>query len=101
VALSCVLAWLLITAAVAMFVMEPRKATGVAALFCFVAGAFWLFDALEGCDATGKLSPKWPERLVCPLLHEWLRRTANQESESMRVHMRLLTATSLTCDFGI
>jgi hypothetical protein len=38
--LSCVLAWLLITAAVAMFVMEPRKATGVAALFCLVVGAF-------------------------------------------------------------
>jgi hypothetical protein len=38
----------------------------------------------EGCNATGKLSLKWPERLVCPLLHERLRRTANQESESMR-----------------
>jgi hypothetical protein len=31
-----------------MFVMEPRKATGVAALFCLVTGAFWLFDALRG-----------------------------------------------------
>jgi hypothetical protein len=38
--LSCVLAWLLITAAVAMFVMERRKATGAAALFCLVVGAF-------------------------------------------------------------
>jgi hypothetical protein len=37
---SCVLAWLLLTAAAAMFVMEPRKATGVATLFCLVVGAF-------------------------------------------------------------
>ena len=36
--ISCVLAGLIIAAAVTMFVMEPRKAIGVAAAFCWVAG---------------------------------------------------------------
>jgi hypothetical protein len=39
------LASLIIVAAVTMFVMEPRKAIGVAAAFCLVAGALWLYDA--------------------------------------------------------
>jgi hypothetical protein len=45
-AFSCVLAGLLIV--VAVFVMEPRKAVGVAAAFCLVAGVLWLYDALRG-----------------------------------------------------
>jgi hypothetical protein len=40
--LSCVLAGLIIVAAVAMFVMEPRKDIGVAAAFCLVARILWL-----------------------------------------------------------
>ena len=27
---------------------RPRKAIGVAAAFCLIAGAFWLYDALRG-----------------------------------------------------
>ena len=46
--LSCVLAGLLIVAGVTMLVMEPRKAIGVAAAFCVVAGILWLYDALRG-----------------------------------------------------
>ena len=46
--ISCVLAGLIIVAAVTMVVMEPRKAIGVAAAFCLVAGALWLYDALQG-----------------------------------------------------
>jgi hypothetical protein len=46
--ISCALASLIIVAAVTMFVMEPRKAIGVAGAFCLVAGALWLFDALQG-----------------------------------------------------
>ena len=46
--LSCVLAGLLIVAGVTMLVMEPRKAIGVAAAFCLVAGVLWLYDALRG-----------------------------------------------------
>jgi len=42
------LAGLLIVAVVAVFVMEPRKAIGVAAAFCLVAGVLWLYDALRG-----------------------------------------------------
>jgi hypothetical protein len=47
-AFSCVLAGLLIVVAVTMFVMEPRKAVGVAAAFCLVVGVLWLYDALRG-----------------------------------------------------
>ena len=43
----CVLAGLIIVAAVTVFVMEPRKATGVAAAFCLVAGILWLYDVLR------------------------------------------------------
>ena len=46
--ISCVLAGLIIVAAVTMFVMEPRKAIGVAAAFCLFAGFLWLSDALLG-----------------------------------------------------
>jgi hypothetical protein len=46
--ISVMLAGLLIVAAVAVFVMEPRKAIGVAAAFCLVAGVLWLYDALRG-----------------------------------------------------
>jgi hypothetical protein len=46
--ISCVLASLLIVAGVAMLVMEPRKAIGVAAAFCLVAGVLWLLDAVRG-----------------------------------------------------
>ena len=46
--ISCLLAGLIIVAAVAIFVTEPRKSIGVAAVFCLVAGALWLFDALRG-----------------------------------------------------
>jgi hypothetical protein len=46
--ISCVLPGLIIVAAVTMFVMGPRKAIGVAAAFCLVAGALWLYDALRG-----------------------------------------------------
>ena len=45
--ISCVLAGLIIVAAVTMFDMEPRKAIGVAAAFCLVAGVLWLYDALR------------------------------------------------------
>jgi hypothetical protein len=44
--ISVMLAGLLIVAAVAVFVMEPRKAIGAAAAFCLVAGVLWLYDAL-------------------------------------------------------
>ena len=44
----CVLASLIIVAAVTMFAIEPRKAIGMAAAFCLVAGALWLYDALRG-----------------------------------------------------
>jgi hypothetical protein len=43
-----VLASLVIVAAITMFVMEPRKAIGVAAAFCLVPSALWLYDALQG-----------------------------------------------------
>ena len=46
--ISVMLAGLLIVAAVAVFVMEPRKAIGVAAAFCLVVGVLWLYDALRG-----------------------------------------------------
>ena len=46
--ISCVLASLIIVVAVTMFVMEPRKAIGVAAVFCLFAGFLWLYDALLG-----------------------------------------------------
>jgi hypothetical protein len=46
--ISCVLASLIIVVAVTMFVMEPRKAIGVAAAFCLFAGFLWLYDALLG-----------------------------------------------------
>ena len=46
--ISCVLAGLIIVAAVIMFVREPRKDIGVAAAFCLVAGVLWLYDALRG-----------------------------------------------------
>jgi hypothetical protein len=45
---SFLLAGLIIVAAVAMFVREPRKAIGVAAAFCLVVGVLWLYDALRG-----------------------------------------------------
>ena len=45
---SFLLAGLIIVAAVAMFVREPRKAIGVAAAFCLVVGVLWLCDALRG-----------------------------------------------------
>jgi hypothetical protein len=31
-----------------MFAMGPRKDIGMAAAFCLVAGALWLYDALQG-----------------------------------------------------
>jgi hypothetical protein len=46
--ISCVLASLIIVVAVTMFVMEPRKAIGVAAAFCLFSGFLWLYDALLG-----------------------------------------------------
>jgi TRAP-type C4-dicarboxylate transport system permease large subunit len=46
--ISCLLAGLIIVAAVTMFVREPRKAIGVAAAFCLVVGVLWLYDALRG-----------------------------------------------------
>ena len=46
--ISCVLAGLIIVAAVTMFAIEPRKAIGMAAAFCLVAGFLWLYDALRG-----------------------------------------------------
>jgi hypothetical protein len=46
--ISCALASLIIVAAVTMFAIEPRKAIGMAAAFCLVAGALWFYDALQG-----------------------------------------------------
>ena len=46
--ISCALASLIIVAALTMFATEPRKAIGMAAAFCSVAGALWFYDALQG-----------------------------------------------------
>jgi hypothetical protein len=40
-----------------MFMMEPRKVTVVAALFCLVAGAFCSSMRCSGCDAASELAP--------------------------------------------
>ena len=46
--ISCLLAGLIIVAAVTMFVREPRKAIGVASPFCLIVGVLCLCDALRG-----------------------------------------------------